>query len=62
MNLELNQEESDLLGRVLNNYLGDLRMEIGKTENYDWRQSLHADEDRIKAVLARLGHPASGGA
>jgi hypothetical protein len=40
---------------VLTSYLSDLREEIGKTENYDLRQTLKRDEDTIKSLLSRLG-------
>jgi len=57
VNLELNKEEAELVTRVLADYLGNLRMEIGNTDSYDWRQDLKGDEERLKAVLARLGRP-----
>jgi hypothetical protein len=52
--LELDSEDLALLKRILDRYLGNLRMEISNTENFDWRRALHADEDRIKAMLAKL--------
>lgn len=54
MHLELDSADLELLRRVLERHLGNLRMEISNTENFDWRRSLHADEDRLKALLAKL--------
>ena len=54
MNCELSGEESDLLRRVLERYIGELRMEIAGTENAAWRKDMHVDEDRAKQLLARL--------
>ena len=57
MELTLQPEEATLLARVLTNYLADLRMEIGATDSFEWRQSLKRDEQVLRALLARL--PAS---
>lgn len=54
MQLELSDREMEVIGRVLRNYLGDLRMEIRDTENFDFRQDLKADEEAIKSFLGRL--------
>jgi hypothetical protein len=34
--------------------MADLREEIYKTENHDWRMALHEDERIIKSLLERL--------
>jgi hypothetical protein len=52
--LKLSQGEASLLTRVLTNYLPDLREEVYKTENYEWRESLKADEVVLKSLIARL--------
>jgi hypothetical protein len=57
MGLELNDSEIEVIGRVLRNYLGDLRMEIRDTEDHDFRAGLKQDEQVITSFLARL--PAS---
>ncbi len=44
MEITLDANEVDVVGRTLRNFLGDLRMEISNTEKYDLRQSLKADE------------------
>jgi hypothetical protein len=54
MELLLESGETDLLKRVLNSYLSELRGEIGKTDDYDFRQGLKQDEEQIKSLLARL--------
>jgi hypothetical protein len=59
MQLALDPEEAALLVQVLERHLSDMREEIGKTENYDWRKGLQADEQKIKAMLARLQETAS---
>jgi hypothetical protein len=46
--------ETTLLRQVLERAISSLREEIGKTENYQMRQELKADESRLKAMLARL--------
>jgi hypothetical protein len=56
MELKLTNDDADLLRRMLAQSLGELRHEITKTENYDWRQSLKQDEVRLKAILEQLGH------
>jgi hypothetical protein len=54
MDLMLTPEEATLLARIVGNYLSDLRMEIGSTDNYEWRQSLKDDETLLKGLLSRL--------
>lgn len=60
MQLDLQtKDETDVLRRVLESYLSDLRMEIGKTENYAMRQALKQDEETIKVLLERLARMAA---
>ncbi len=54
MNISLEVEDAELLHRLLERALGNLRMEIAGTEKLEWRQSLHEDEARLKSILARL--------
>lgn len=54
MELKLEHYEAVLLKQVLERFLGNLRMEIGKTENYAMRQDLKADENVVKSIIARL--------
>lgn len=55
MKLQIDLTEADLLKRVLTSYLSDLREEIGKTENFELRQSLKRDEELLKSLIERLG-------
>lgn len=57
MCLSLEPNEAALLKRVLTAHLSDLRAEVYKTENYDWRQGLKQDEAIIKALITRLDEP-----
>lgn len=54
MSVALNETESELVLRILKNYLPELREEVYKTENFDWRQSLKTDEAGVKELIARL--------
>ncbi|MBI2767424.1 MAG: hypothetical protein HYX53_16135 [Chloroflexi bacterium] len=54
MQLTLEQGELELLRSVLDRALGDLRMEVGKTENFAMRNSLKQDEVLLKAIIDRL--------
>jgi len=54
MNLTLSNEEAALLVRILKTDLGDMKAETGKTENYDWRVEMKADEERLREIIARL--------
>ena len=54
LELKLTSEEATLLHRVLANFLPELREEIYKTENFEWRRGLKEDEVLIKALLERL--------
>ncbi len=54
MNLTIDDADRTLLQRLLERALGDLRYEISNTDSYDYRQGLHADEDRLKAIIAKL--------
>ncbi len=54
MQVELDSADIALLRRILESHLGNLKMEISNTENFEWRKSLQADEERLKAILGRL--------
>lgn len=55
MQVTLNENEVSAVLEALNWYLPNLREEIGKTEDYDWRQSLHAQEEALTGMVAKLG-------
>lgn len=54
MELILRPEEAQLLRQVLSQHSSDLKMEIGKTENYAWRQEQKQDLEMLRAIVARL--------
>lgn len=54
MELRLEASEAALLKETLEGFLGNLRMEVGKTENYAMRQGLKADEEVVKSHITRL--------
>jgi hypothetical protein len=51
---ELTQEEAGVLREVLESYLSDLRMEIGGTENMNFREMLKKKEVFLMEILRRL--------
>ena len=55
MQIALDDEEKLTLVEVLNEILPDLREEVYKTENYDYRQQLKRRETVVKELLTRLG-------
>ena len=55
MDLELSAEDQRLLTSILTEHLGNLRMEIGDTDNRSWREDLKNDEERLGGILSRLG-------
>ncbi len=57
MDLVLSKDDFVLLKKILETYISDLRMEIAGTDSGDWRKRMHLDEDRAKAMLARLETP-----
>ena len=54
MALELSRKEFQLMQDVLERHISNLRAEITKTENYQWRKDMQADEVTLKSILARL--------
>ncbi len=54
MQLELSEEETRAVINALESYLGNLRAEIAGTEKHEWRVALHAEEEALKRVMARL--------
>jgi len=55
LTLELSQEETADLAAALRSYLNDFHDEIAKTDDFDYRQTLHRKRDNLEAILARLG-------
>ena len=54
MELILRPEEAQLLRQVLTQHTSDLKMEIGKTENYAWRQAQKHDLELLRGIAAHL--------
>jgi len=52
--IDLDREQAAMLHEVLENYLGDLRMEIAGTERKDFRDGLKQTEAFLKEVLGQL--------
>ena len=61
MQLTLDDQYRELLTRILTQYLGDLKMEIGDTDSRTMRAEMHKDEDAIKVMLERLTSKSSAG-
>ncbi len=54
LNLEIKPDEVDLLKKILENHLADLRMEISNTDDFEYRESLKRDEALLKGMIARI--------
>ncbi len=54
MHLQINAEDVLLLQRTLEHARGELRAETAGAESFDWRQSMHRDEERLKSMFDRL--------
>ena len=54
---ELTHEEAGVLREDLESYLSDLRMEIGGTENMNFREMLKKKEVLLRDILQRLEAP-----
>ena len=52
--LQLDDRQQALLDRILVSWISDLKMEIGSTEDFDYRQKLHADKNLAISVLAQI--------
>jgi hypothetical protein len=59
MDLPIDAAEAQLLGRILTNYLSDLRMEIADTDLPELRDRLKRDEAIATGMIARLSKLAS---
>lgn len=55
--LELTWPEADLLHEIVEEWLSDLRVEIGHTDNLDYRERLKRQEALLRDILGRLGAP-----
>ncbi len=54
MQLMLDNSEAEVLKRVLSDAVGNLRLEVGDTDNRDLRQELQRNEAVLRSIIARL--------
>lgn len=54
MTLELDEREKNVLMLVLKSFDAELRDEIGKTDNRDFKADLRGEEDVIKKLIKKL--------
>jgi hypothetical protein len=55
MQINLDENEVSALLEALSTYIPNLREEIGKTESYDYREDLKAQEAILTKLVAKLG-------
>ncbi len=56
LQFNLRPENRDLLVQILEEYLGDLRVEIGDTCDYNYRTKLKREEIATREILDTLTH------
>ncbi len=56
LQFNLRPENRDLLVQILEEYLGDLRVEIGDTCDYNYRTKLKGEEIATREILDTLTH------
>jgi hypothetical protein len=54
MQLTLEADEARILKDVLTQYLSELSLEIGSSEDYELRQELHRRRDVVQKVIAQV--------
>jgi hypothetical protein len=52
--ITLTQDEATILREALSSYVSDLRMEIAKTDSWQFRQNLRREEVLLKKLLEQL--------
>jgi hypothetical protein len=52
--ITLTQDEATILREALSSYVSDLRMEIAKTDSWQFRQNLRREEVLLKKLLVQL--------
>lgn len=55
MQIELTNDEQEELTRILDSYLRETRVEIRHTQNREYRNQLHQEEEILRGLLAKLG-------
>lgn len=61
LHLDLNDEEQQILSDLLEEYIGDLRMEVADTDSSDYREMLKHRERVLKKLLAVVRPAAASG-
>jgi hypothetical protein len=56
LQFNLRPENRDLLVQILEEYLGDLRVEIGDTCDFNYRKKLKEEEIETREILHTLTH------
>ena len=54
VDIRLQEDEAEILQQVLTDYVSDLRMEVNKTENLEWREALKDREAFLKRLIPQL--------
>jgi hypothetical protein len=54
MSVELSREETDLVVELLEEEFDDIRTEIRRTENHDYKENLKVRERLVQDLLVRL--------
>ena len=54
MHLELTPEQAELLRRILENQIADLRLEIAHTDTMEFRELLKRNRDFLQDLVLRL--------
>jgi hypothetical protein len=52
--ITLTQDEATILREALSSYVSNLRMEIAKTDSWEFRQNLRREEVLLKKLLEQL--------
>ena len=57
MRLELSSDDVDVLRNVLHDFLPQLRMEVARTEDRQFRHEMVRRQEALERLLARLDEP-----
>jgi hypothetical protein len=54
VDLRLNERQHDLLRRIVDGWISDLKMEISDTEDFEFRRGLKDDKETAISILEQL--------
>ncbi len=57
--MRLEDQEAGMMEELLETYLSDLSFEIGRTDEYDFRQELKRKKHMVQDVISRMHEKAS---